>query len=155
VETPVRILAVCLGNICRSPAAEAAISEAAQEAGVVVEVESAGTGSWHVGEPPDPRMVQAAASVGLHIAGTARQVRPEDFSDFDLIVAMDRNNYDDIVALAPDGEAAAKVRMFRSYDPNATGLDVLDPYYGGTEGFHQVVAATRAAARGLVGSLRA
>jgi protein-tyrosine phosphatase len=155
VETPVRILAVCLGNICRSPAAEAAISEAAQEAGVVVEVESAGTGSWHVGEPPDPRMVQAAASVGLQIAGTARQVRPEDFSDFDLIVAMDRNNYDDIVALAPDGEAAAKVRMFRSYDPNATGLDVLDPYYGGTEGFHQVVAATRAAARGLVGSLRA
>jgi protein-tyrosine phosphatase len=152
VTPPVRILAVCLGNICRSPTAEAAIREAALRAGVAVEVEPAGTGPWHVGEPADPRMREAAATVGLTIDGTARQVNEADFEDFDLIVAMDSRNHADLVSVAPPG-AIDRIRLFRTFDPDATDLDVPDPYYGGDQGFIDVVEMVRAAAAGLIGSL--
>ncbi len=152
MSDPVRILAVCLGNICRSPTAAAAIREAAAARGVEVEVDSAGTGSWHVGEPPDARMRQAATGLGLTIEGTARQVRSSDFNDFDLIVAMDRRNLEDLLEIAP-AHAVDRIRLFRSFDPEAPDLEVPDPYYGGDRGFVDVVAMVRAAADGLVESL--
>ncbi|HEY5652659.1 MAG TPA: low molecular weight protein-tyrosine-phosphatase [Acidimicrobiia bacterium] len=147
-----RVLAVCLGNICRSPAAEAAIAEAASRAGMSVEVDSAGTGAYHVGEPPDRRMRAAASRAGLEIDGRARQFQPDDFDRFDLIVVMDRSNLRDVVARAPDDRAAEKVRLFRTFDPQAdpADLDVPDPYYGGDDGFRDVVAMVRRAAAGLI-----
>lgn len=152
-EAQIKILAVCMGNICRSPTAEAAIVEAARAAGVDVEVDSAGTGAWHVGDPPDRRMTRAAGEVGLHLSGSARQVTESDFDRFDLILAMDESNRHNLMAIAPNDAAIDKVRMFRSYDPDAGDLDVPDPYYGGEQGFHDVVAMVRAAAAGLIDSM--
>ena len=151
-----RVLAVCLGNICRSPAAEAALAEAASDAGVDIEVDSAGTGAYHVGEPPDERMRRAAARAGLAISGRARQFEPTDFGRFDLIVVMDRANLRDVVELAPDEEAIDRVRLFRSFDPEADAddLDVPDPYYGGADGFVQVVGMVRRAAAGLIAAVK-
>lgn len=148
-----RVLTVCLGNICRSPTAEAAIREAAAEAGLDVEVDSAGIGEWHVGEPPDPRMVAAAAEDDLTVAGTARQVTADDFRSFDLIVAMDHQNLGALRKMRP-ADATADLALFRSFDPEADGAEVPDPYYGGPDGFREVVTMVRAAARGLVGSLQ-
>ena len=144
-----RVLVVCLGNICRSPTAEAAVREAAADAGVDVEVDSAGTGAWHVGNPPDRRMTAAAAEDGLELAGQARQVTVDDFREFDLVVAMDGSNHADLLRLAPDDDARARVRLFREYAGEA-GEGVPDPYYGGPDGFREVVDIVRRAARRLV-----
>jgi protein-tyrosine phosphatase len=135
-----RILFVCLGNICRSPTGEAVMRGLVREAGLEgeIEVESAGTGHWHLGHPPDPRSVEAAAARGVELTGTARLVTAEDFDDFDLLVAMDRANRDDLIALAPDSDAAAKVRLLRD-TADGPELDVPDPYYGGENGFTEVV----------------
>jgi protein-tyrosine phosphatase len=150
-----RVLTVCLGNICRSPAAEAAIVEAAAGAGLDIEVGSAGTGAYHVGEPPDERMRDAGARAGLAIAGRARQFEAADFDRFDLILVMDRSNLRDVVAQAPDEEAIRRVRLIRSFDPDAdpADLDVPDPYYGGADGFRQVIDLVRRAAAGLVAGI--
>jgi protein-tyrosine phosphatase len=153
-----RILLVCLGNICRSPTAEAALRDELARAGLAgrVEVDSAGTGAWHVGKPPDPRMIDAGRTLGLVLGGAARQVAIEDFDLFDLVLAMDDRNRADLVALAPDVAAGRKVRLFREFDADADPdhLDVPDPYYGGPEGFTQVVELVRAAARGVVAHVR-
>jgi len=102
-----------------------------------IEIESAGTGDWHVGYPPDERSVAAAAERGVELAGEARQVARGDFDGFDLLIAMDRQNRDDLLAMAQSEEDRAKVRLLRSY---ADGdLDVPDPYYGGDDGFADVV----------------
>lgn len=114
-----RVLLVCLGNICRSPAAAAAVCEAATAAGVDVEVDSAGLGDWNLGRPPDPRMVAAARAVGLELDGRARQVTEEDFDRYDLILAMDRANLRRLQALAPSEAAERKVRLFRSFQAGA------------------------------------
>ncbi|MBA2316233.1 MAG: low molecular weight phosphotyrosine protein phosphatase [Euzebyales bacterium] len=151
-----RVLMVCLGNICRSPTAEAALREALAEAGLdgAVEVDSAGTGSWHIGDPPDQRMTAAAADVGLELSGAARRVMVADFDRFDLILAMDGSNEADLLELAPDGPSRAKVRRFREFEAAADGPDVPDPYYGGADGFAHVVASARAGARGVVEHIR-
>ena len=109
---------VCLGNICRSPTAEAALVEALQAAGLdgEVEVDSAGTGDWHLGDPPDPRMVRAAAAEGLTLRGRARKVTAADFRDFDLLLAADGDVRDELLRLAPDDAARAKVRLFRDFE---------------------------------------
>ncbi len=148
----VRVLAVCLGNICRSPAAEAAIRDAAAEAGLAVEVDSAATGDYHVGEPPNPRMQRVAAEVGMTVTGTARQIWPEDFERFDLIVAMDRDNLRTLRRIAPAG-ARAELRLLREFDPDADDLEVPDPYYGTDDDFRRTLAMIRPAARGLVAYL--
>ena len=148
-----RVLLVCLGNICRSPTAEAAVREAAAQAGVDVRVDSAGTGAWHVGNPPDARMTAAAAEDGLHLDGSARQVDPDDFRDFDLVVAMDASNRQDLLALAPDEDARQRVRLFRDYAGEAD-QGVPDPYYGGPDGFREVVGIVRRAAAGLVAAIQ-
>ena len=151
-----RILLVCLGNICRSPTAEAALRAALDEAGLGdrVTVESAGTGNWHAGQPPDERMTAAAADVGLVLSGEARQVAPEDFERFDLILAMDAGNYRELLAMAPDDRARERVRRFREFETDADAEDVPDPYYGGPEGFGRVVQIVRAGADGVVEHVR-
>ena len=148
-----KVLAVCLGNICRSPAAEAAIAEAAAAVGADIEVDSAGTAAYHIGEPPDRRMRSAGSSAGLHIDGTARRFEPADFDRYDLIVVMDRSNLRDVLDQAPNESAADRVRLFRSFDPDADDLEVPDPYYGGPDGFRDVIVMVRRAAAGLVDQL--
>jgi protein-tyrosine phosphatase len=150
---------VCMGNICRSPTAEAVMRRLVREAGLEdeIEVESAGMGDWHVGHPPDRRAAEAARRRGVTLEGTARQARASDFADFDLLLAMDRDNHAELRALAPDAEAAAKVHMLREYDPESAGapdLDVPDPYYGGAQGFETVLDQVEAACRGLLDALR-
>lgn len=145
-----RVLTVCLGNICRSPTAEAALREVAAHHGFSIDLDSAGTADYHVGKPPDRRMTEAARQAGLELGGSARQVETDDFHRFDIILAMDRSNLADLQAIAPSPELAAKVRLFRSFDATATDLDVPDPYYGGDEGFREVVAICRRAAAGFV-----
>ena len=122
-----------------------------------IELDSAGTGGWHVGSPPDERATAAAAARGIAMRGTARQVRAEDFERFDLLLAMDAANERELRALAPDAEAAAKVRLLREFDPAATdavSLDVPDPYYGGEDGFDRVLDLVEAACAGLLDELR-
>jgi protein-tyrosine phosphatase len=155
-----RVLFVCLGNICRSPTAEAVMARLVAEAGLAhaIELDSAGTGAWHVGSPPDERATQAAAARGVAMRGTARQVTAKDFEDFDLLLAMDAENRRNLRALAPHAEAAAKVRMLREFDPASAGassLDVPDPYYGGADGFDRVLDLVEAACVGLLAELRA
>lgn len=148
-----RILAVCAGNICRSPAAEAAIVAAAKDAGVDVVVDSAGTGSWSIGSPPHPQAVAAGSRAGLSIEGRARRINSLDFDRFDVIVVMDHANLRDVLTLAPDLEHRAKVRLFRTFDPDTDSEEVPDPYGGPDEGYDATIAQVRAAAAGLVASL--
>jgi protein-tyrosine phosphatase len=152
-----RILFVCMGNICRSPTAEGVMRRLLRDAELDVEVESAGTGGWHVGEPPDERAAAAAGRRGVTLEGSARQFGPADFRRFDLLIAMDRANLRELLALAPDEEAAEKVRLLREFDPASAGddLDVPDPYYGGDRGFETVLDMVEAACRGLLAELRA
>ena len=135
-----RVLFVCLGNICRSPTAEGVMRALLASNGYdgKVVVDSAGVGDWHVGSPPDERAVAAAAERGFELSGVARQVRRSDFEEFDLIVAMDRSNRDDLLRLAPDPAAEAKVRMLREFG-DGVDADVPDPYYGGADGFAEVL----------------
>ena len=130
-----RILFVCLGNICRSPTAEGVMRRLVADRGLEgqVEVDSAGTGGWHVGAAPDPRSTEAARRRGIVLAGAARQVTAADFDRFDLLVAMDRSNLADLLALAPDDAARARVRLLLDE------ADVPDPYYGGERGFDDVL----------------
>jgi protein-tyrosine phosphatase len=149
----VKILAVCAGNICRSPAAEAAIREASAAAGVEVEIDSAGTGSWHIGQPPHPESVAAGDRAGLAIVGRARKVTAADFDRFDIILAMDRANLRELHEMAPSLEAQARTRLFRTYDPTASSDEVPDPWGGPEAGYDETVRIVRAAADGLVAEL--
>jgi protein-tyrosine phosphatase len=156
----VRLLFVCLGNICRSPTAEGVMRRLVDRAGLegAVEIESAGTGDWHVGSPPDARATAAARTRGIVLDGAARQVLPEDFERFDLLVAMDERNLRDLRALAPDGAAREKVVALRRFDPLAVrdgDLDVPDPYYGGDDGFEHVLDVVERACQGLLDHVRA
>jgi protein-tyrosine phosphatase len=148
-----RVLAVCAGNICRSPAAEAAIREAAQQADVELEVDSAGTGAWNVGDPPNPQAIAAGERAGLAITGRARRVITLDFDRFDIILAMDRSNYRDLVNMTPSLEARAKIRQFRTYAPDSEEDEVPDPYGGPDAGFDEMIRIVRASASGFVDSL--
>ena len=154
------ILFVCLGNICRSPTAEAVMAHLVEEAGLgsEIEIESAGTGDWHVGNDPDERAAAAATARGFAMRSVAQQVRPEDFDRFDMLVAMDRDNVRNLKRLAPSVEAAGKVRLLREFDPTSAGapdLDVPDPYYGGVDGFDHVLDLVEASCAGLLDHLRA
>ena len=155
----VRLLFVCMGNICRSPTAEGVMRRLLREQRLedVVMVDSAGTGDWHAGSAPDERATAAARARGVTLAGAARVVERHDFEEFDLILAADRRNLRDIQALMP-ADACAEVHMLREFDPASAGagdLDVPDPYYGGDEGFEHVLDLVEAACRGLLDALRA
>ncbi len=148
-----RLLFICSGNICRSPTAEGVMRRLVAERGLdaEIEVDSAGIGGWHVGDAPDHRSAAAAARRGVTLEGAARQVRAQDFDDFDLLLAADRTHERDLRRLAPDAEAAAKVRLLREFDAAAgADLDVPDPYYGGDDGFEEVLDLVEAACAGLL-----
>jgi protein-tyrosine phosphatase len=156
----VRLLFVCLGNICRSPTAEGVMRALLAEAGLdgSIELESAGTGSWHVGSPPDARAAAVARNRGMPLEGSSRQVRQEDFERFDLLLAMDRENLQELLRLSEGTGERAKVRLLREFDPasaRAEELDVPDPYFGAPGGFEEVFDLVQAACRGLLAQIRA
>ena len=137
-----RILFVCLGNICRSPAAEAMLRCVAEREGISdrLFIDSAGTYGGHSGERSDPRMRRAAAARGIEMTHRARQVREEDFGKFDMVIAMDDNNYENLFRLAPDRAAQQKIYRFREFLRNHPDWSYIpDPYYEGHEGFELVL----------------
>lgn len=151
-----KILFVCLGNICRSPTAEVVFRTlAAREApDIVLEIDSAGTAGYHVGELPDQRTRQAAARRGYDLSALrARVVEPTDFEYFDLILAMDRENLRALERRAPQ-QARDRLRLFLEFAPDSGVSEVPDPYYGGPNGFEDVLDLIEAASRGLVAHLR-
>jgi protein-tyrosine phosphatase len=153
----VKILFVCLGNICRSPTAEVVFrATAARELPeFALTVDSAGTAGFHVGEPPDRRTREAAARRGYDLSGRrARVVEPRDFETFDLILAMDRQNLRTLERRAP-ADARERLRLFLEFAPQSGLLEVPDPYYGGENGFEHVLDLTEQAALGLCAALRA
>jgi protein-tyrosine phosphatase len=152
-----KILFVCAGNICRSPTAEGVMAPRVDEAGLGgrVELDSAGTGAWHVGELPDPRTRAAARKRGLDLTHRARQLRRADFDRFDLIAVMDRENLRHATVMA-EQRARAAIRLLRSFDPTAPdGAIVPDPYAGGPDGFEEVLDICERACTGLLAHVRA
>lgn len=145
--TPVKVLALCLGNICRSPLAEVVLREALAARGVDALVDSAGTGDWHVGHLPDPRSRAVARRHGVTLTHRARQIGPRDFQDFDVILAMDEHNLSDLRRLAPSGARAA-LHLMREFDPAGCG-PVPDPYTEPDEAFEEVWVMLRRAAEGF------
>jgi protein-tyrosine phosphatase len=155
-----RLLFVCMGNICRSPTAEAVMRALVAREGLAEEIaiDSAGTGGWHVGDPPDARSTETAATRGIVMEGAARQVTEADFEAYDLLLAADAQNVAALRAVAPDAEAAGKVVLLREFDPASVAagdLEVPDPYYGGPDGFEHVLDLVQAACDGLLARLRA
>lgn len=137
----ISVLFVCLGNICRSPLAEGVFRHVLDGEGLTDRfyVDSAGTGSWHVGESPDHRSVRSAATHGVTLTGHARQVQPEDFQRFDYIVAMDQSNLSHLQQYQSNVGGEAALYLLREFDPEGgPGAEVPDPYYGGPNGFEEV-----------------
>lgn len=133
-----KILFVCLGNICRSPLAEGILREKVSQLGLDWNVDSAGTGHWHIGEPPDPRSVATAQNHGIDITyQRARQFSKSDFDEFDLILTMDKGNYRDVQRLASNKEHANKVKLILDYPHSPSNKEVPDPYWN-DDGFEQV-----------------
>ena len=149
------VLFVCLGNICRSPTAEGVFRHKVRLAGLEnrIHIDSAGTGAWHVGNPPDSRAQSVAAARGISMAGQrARKVRYEDFERFDYVLAMDRENLEDLRAMAPD-EHYDKIRLFLEFAEQRAETEVPDPYYGGPQGFEHVFDLVEEAADGLLADI--
>lgn len=147
----VKVLMVCLGNICRSPTAHAVFAQRVEAAGLAhrIEVDSAGTGDWHIGHKPDDRAREAGARRGYDLDSLrARQVCADDFNEFDYILAMDENNLRDLQQLSPP-KLRHKVRLFMEFAGNNVRV-VPDPYYGGPEGFEQVLNLVEEASDGLL-----
>jgi len=143
------VLFVCLGNICRSPLAEAAFRRSAERLGIDVEVDSAGTGDWHIGYPPDPRAAAVAARNGVDIAHLrARQVTPDDFRRFDHIVALDANNLRDLERMRP-ADGTAELSLLLDHVEGRKGEAVADPYYGEDSHFDAAWADVAAGAEAL------
>ena len=151
------VLFVCLGNICRSPTAEGVMRHLLAEEGLSdqVLVDSAGTGGWHKGEPPDRRATLTARERDIVLSGQSRVVRDEDFDRFDHIVAMDTSNLRTLQRMARTDALRAKVTLLRDYDADSPpGSEVPDPYYGGERGFEVVLDVCEAGCRGLLRHLR-
>jgi protein-tyrosine phosphatase len=149
------VLFVCLGNICRSPLAEGVFRHLVRAEGLEDRfvIDSAGTGAWHVGDPPDTRSIAVAEANGVALEGRARQVRPEDLERFDVVVAMDRENLRDLQRMAANG-ARSRVHLLREFDPEGGGDEVPDPYFGGTGGFEAVYRMVRRSCEALLQELR-
>ncbi|KVL52168.1 phosphotyrosine protein phosphatase [Burkholderia territorii] len=154
--TRVAICFVCLGNICRSPTAEGVMRHQVDAAGLAdrIAIDSAGTGDWHVGEPPDTRAQAAARTRGYDLSALrARQVSAADFERFDLLLAMDEANFAELRRRCPPGHRD-KVRLLMEFAPGATETEVADPYFGGAQGFETVLDQVERACAGLLETLR-
>lgn len=147
-----KLLFVCLGNICRSPSAENIMNHLIEEAGLTTKItcDSAGTSGYHIGAAPDRRMNHAAMTRGLELQGKSRKLKPADLQNFDLILAMDRENYQDIVYLDREGKYESKVRLMCEFATTKTDKEVPDPYYGGQDGFDYVIDLLFDACAGLL-----
>jgi len=142
------VLFICTGNICRSPTAEGVLRHLASERSLELRIESAGVGDWHIGDPPDERALRHARSRGYDLsAQRARQVRAQDFEEFDMILAMDRGHLKALQRIAPPHHHA-KIRLF------VPDFDVPDPYYGGAEGFEKVLDLVEERCRALLDELK-
>ena len=153
--TQVKVLFVCMGNICRSPTAEGVFRHIVQEAGLTdqIHIDSAGTHAYHVGEPPDRRAQAAAHQRGIDLSSQrARKVEGNDFDRFDYVIAMDNSNHSDLTYAA--GKATDNLHMFLSFAKNFSETEVPDPYYGGDQGFEHVLDLVEDASRGLLQHIR-
>lgn len=137
----VGVLFVCLGNICRSPLAEGIFKQKVEEAGLkeLIAIDSAGTSGWHINDPPDQRSLAIARQNGIRLDHSGRQISIKDFDQFDYIVAMDGDNYNDIIRLQGNhNDGKAEILIMREFDDQQSGSDIPDPYYGGPNGFQLV-----------------
>lgn len=156
MPAPVRVLFVCLGNICRSPIAEAVFRARVRAAGLAAQVivDSAGTGAWHVGKPPDSRAIRMGHARGFDLAGLrARQVAPADLATFDFVLAMDRSNRDALLSMAAPAHRD-RIALLLDHAPHTGLREVSDPYYGDDSDFAQVLDLVEAAADGLLLAVR-
>jgi protein-tyrosine phosphatase len=157
VSEPISVLFICLGNICRSPLAEAVFREAVRNEGLTdrFDIDSAGTSGYHDGEPPDRRTSEVALSRGVKVTGASRRVTRADVERFDYLVAMDASNRAEVERLVASTESDRPVLLLREFDPRADGdLDVPDPYFGGPRGFEDVHEMVDRSARALLEELR-
>ena len=148
----VRVLFVCMGNICRSPTAHGVFQHLVEQEGLgaIIETDSAGTHAYHVGEPPDRRAQTTASNRGIHIGDIrARRVNLADYEQFDYILAMDKDNFNILVNQSPD-HALSRINLFLNFAQEHPEMEVPDPYYGGTKGFERVFDMVQAAAEGLL-----
>jgi len=152
----VKVLFVCLGNICRSPIAEGVFRASVMRAGLIekIQIDSAGTHAYHVGAPPDPRAQETALRRGIDIGALrGRKAVRRDIETFDYVVAMDRENHANLLAICPRGQEH-KVRLFLEFAPDRPETEVPDPYYGGADGFERVLDMAEAASQGLLADIR-
>ncbi|MDH5673568.1 MAG: low molecular weight phosphotyrosine protein phosphatase [Myxococcales bacterium] len=159
MSSSIGVCFVCLGNICRSPTAEGVMLHLVHEVGLAerIRVDSSGTGAYHVGERADRRSREEASRRGVNLESVARQFAARDFDRFDYLVAMDRDNFRDMLRLCPSPAHRDKLSLLRSFEPGATPgaqLDVPDPYYGGDDGFARVYDIVLAGCRGLLEHIR-
>jgi protein-tyrosine phosphatase len=152
----VKVLFVCMGNICRSPTAHGVFRDLVQQQGLAdhIEIDSAGTHAYHVGEAPDRRAQESARRRGVELSDLrARRTEPDDFHAFDYVVAMDQDNYHGLSRICPDG-MHDRIHMFMDFAPEMRTREVPDPYYGGDSGFERVLDLVAAAAAGLLAEIR-
>ena len=157
IDRPVRVLFLCLGNICRSPLAHGVFQRKVEAAGLAdrFEIDSAGTGGWHVGQPPDRRMRETATRRGTPIDDLrARQLTRDDLGYYDHVFAMDKENLHDALFLDPDGDHGTRVRLFREFDPEPGDYQVPDPYTGGQQGFDEVYEIVERTCRAILDRLK-
>jgi protein-tyrosine phosphatase len=149
---PIRVLFVCLGNICRSPLAEGVFRSLVHARGLDAHyrIDSAGTGGWHAGEAPDARSIAVALRNGVRLTGQARQVAAADLGDFDYVIAMDRQNLRDLSVLAHRHGGSSAIHLLREFDSEPGDRQVPDPYYDGDEGFDRVYTMVLRACEGLL-----